>query len=70
MSQRLRCCHRCTDGPSLGTSKLASHVGFFQELVTHDPNISLFELRDALTGAKDVTVYQLAAAGLLRRMPS
>jgi transposase len=51
-----------------GTGKLAAHVDFFQELVTQDPDITLFELRDALAHATDVTVHHSAIAGLLKRL--
>ncbi|MFG5382865.1 hypothetical protein, partial [Yoonia sp. R2-816] len=40
-----------------GTGKLAAHVGFLEELVAQDPDITLFELRDALTDAEGVVVH-------------
>ena len=55
-------------GRPAGTGKLAAHVGFFQELVTQDPDITLFELRDALADAEGVTVHHSAIAGLLKRL--
>ena len=51
-----------------GTGKLAAHVGFFRELVTQDPDITLFELRDAFADAEGVTVHHSAIAGLLGRL--
>ncbi len=51
-----------------GTGKLAAHVGFFRELVAQDPDITLFELRDALADAKGVSVHHSAIAGLLKRL--
>ncbi len=35
-----------------GSGKLAPHISFFRELVAQDPDITLFELRDALVGAE------------------
>ncbi len=51
-----------------GTGKLAAHVAFFQELVRQDPDITLFELRDALAQATGVTEHHSAIAGLLKRL--
>lgn len=51
-----------------GTGKLAAYVGFFEELVAQDPDITLFELRDALTDAEGVAVHHSAIAGLLKRL--
>ena len=51
-----------------GTGKLAAHVGFFKELVGQDPDITLFELRDALADATGVTVHHSAIAGVLKRL--
>ena len=51
-------------GRPSGTGKLAAHVGFFQELLTQDPDITLFELADA----KGVIVHHSAIAGLLKRL--
>lgn len=55
-------------GRPVGTGKLAPHVGFFEELVAQDPDITLFELRDALADAEGVTVHHSAIAGLLKRL--
>jgi transposase len=51
-----------------GTGKLAAHVRFFQELIEQDPDITLFELRDALADAEGVVVHHSAIAGLLKRL--
>jgi transposase len=55
-------------GRPRGTGKLAPHVAFIQELVRQDPDITLFELRDALAHATGVTVHHSAIAGLLKRL--
>ncbi len=55
-------------GRPLGTGKLAAHAGFLQELVTQDPDMTLFELRDALADAEGVTVHHSAIARLLKRL--
>ncbi len=51
-----------------GSGKLVPHVGFFRELVAQDPDITLFELRDALADAEGATVHHSAIAGLLKRL--
>ncbi len=55
-------------GRPRGTGKLAAHVGFILEVVEQDPDITLFELRDALTDAEGVTVHHSAIAALLKRL--
>lgn len=55
-------------GRPRGTGKLATHVDFFLELLTQDPDITLFELRDALAHATSITVHHSAIAGLLKRL--
>ncbi len=55
-------------GRPAGTGKLAAHVGFILEVVKQDPDITLFELRDALADAEDVTVHHSAIAALLKRL--
>ena len=55
-------------GRPAGTGKLAAHVGLLQELVAQDPDITLFELRDALADAGGVRVHHSAIAGLLKRL--
>ena len=47
-------------GHPSGSGQLAPHVGFFQDLVAQDPDITLFELRDALGDAQEVTVHHCA----------
>ncbi|SDX36387.1 Transposase [Ruegeria halocynthiae] len=51
-----------------GTGKLAAHVGFFRELVMQDPDITLFELRNAFAEAEGATVHHSAIASLLKRL--
>lgn len=55
-------------GRPRGTGKLGPYVGFFKELVMQDPDITLFELRDALAEAEGVTVHHSAIADLLKRL--
>ena len=38
-------------GPRCGKGKLAPHQAFLKELVAQDPDITLFEMRDALAEA-------------------
>ena len=47
-----------------GHGKLAPHRAFFEELVTQDPDITLFELRDA----EAVQVHHSSDADLLARL--
>ena len=51
-----------------GSGKLAAHIGFFLELVAQDPDITLFELRDAFADAEGIAVHHSAIAGLLKRL--
>lgn len=51
-----------------GRGKLAPHRAFFEELVTQDPDITLFELRDALADAEGVQVHHSSIADLLSRL--
>ncbi|MEM9047398.1 MAG: hypothetical protein AAGC92_01645 [Pseudomonadota bacterium] len=46
---------------------MAAHAGFFREPLAQDPDIALFELRDALIDAEGVTVRRSAIAGRLKR---
>ena len=55
-------------GRPSGSGKLAAHVGFLCELVKQDPDITLFELRDALADAESVAVHHSAIAALLKRL--
>lgn len=57
-----------TMGRPPGTGKLAPHVGFFEELIAQDPDITLFELRDALADAVGVEVQHSAIWHLLKRL--
>lgn len=50
------------------TGKLARHRAFFEELVMQDPDITLFELRDALSDAEGVQVHHSSIADLLSRL--
>ena len=48
-----------------GRGKLAPHRAFFEELIAQDPDITLFELRDALAEAEGVQVHHSSIASLL-----
>ena len=52
-------------GRPKGQGKLAPFRSFFEELVAQDPDITLFELRDALADAQGVQVHHSSIAGLL-----
>ncbi len=51
-----------------GTGKLAACVVFFKELVEQGPDITLFELRDALACAHGVSARHSTIAVLLKRL--
>lgn len=55
-------------GRPKGSGKLAPHVGLFEELITQDPDITLFELRDALADATGLQVQHSAIGHLLKRL--
>ncbi|SFU19018.1 IS630 family transposase [Sedimentitalea nanhaiensis] len=55
-------------GPPRGKGKLAPHQAFLEELVAQAPDITLFELRDALTDAEGVRVHHSSIANLLSRL--
>uniref|UniRef100_UPI003999FDE1 IS630 family transposase n=1 Tax=Roseovarius halophilus (ex Wu et al. 2025) TaxID=3376060 RepID=UPI003999FDE1 len=55
-------------GPPRGKGKLAPHQAFVEELVAQDPDITLFELRDALADAEGVRVHHSSIANLLSRL--
>lgn len=55
-------------GRPRGQGKLAAHRAFFEELIAQDPDITLFELRDALAEAAGVTVHHSSFANLLSRL--
>jgi len=50
-----------------GTGKLAGYKAFLIELVTQDPDITLFELRDALQAAHAVRVHHSSIDRALKR---
>jgi len=47
------------------TGKRVPYVGVFRALAMQDPDITLFDLRNALAAAEGVTVRHSAIAGLL-----
>ena len=55
-------------GPPHGKGKLAPYQAFLEELVAQDPDITLFELRDALAEAEGVRVHHSSIANLLSRL--
>ena len=55
-------------GPPRGRGKLAPHQAFLEELIAQDPDITLFELRDALAEATGVRVHHSSIANLLSRL--
>lgn len=48
--------------------KLAPHVGFFEELIAQDPDITLFELRDARAYETGRQVQHSLIGHLLKRL--
>lgn len=55
-------------GRPRGGGKLAPYRAFFEELVAQDPDITLFELRDALAAAEGVEVHHSSIASVLSRL--
>ncbi len=55
-------------GPPRGRGKLAPYRVFLEELIAQDPDITLFELRDALADAEAVRVHHSSIAKLLSRL--
>ncbi len=55
-------------GRPKGSGKLAPHIDFFEELIVQDPDITLFELRDALADATGLQVQHSAIGHLLKRL--
>ena len=55
-------------GRPRGRGKLAPYRSFFEELVVQDPDITLFELRDALMTAEGIKVHHSSIATLLSRV--
>lgn len=62
------CADPAPQGRPKGGGKLAPHKSFFEELVTQDPDITLFEMRDALAEAEGVRVHHSSIAALLTRL--
>ena len=60
--------HPAPQGRPPGRGKLAPFEAFFEELVTQDPDITLFELRDALVTAEGVKAHHSSIAALLSRL--
>lgn len=54
-------------GRPVGHGKLAPYADFFQELIAQDPDITLFELRDALADAHGEKVHHSGIAVMLKR---
>jgi transposase len=54
--------NRAPQGRPLGTGKPAPHQAFFEELIAQDPEVTLFELRDALAEAEGVRVHHSSIA--------
>jgi transposase len=70
-ARQVRTKGRATPAPQgrpRNTGKLAAHRAFFEELVKQDPDITLFELRDALADAEGVQVHHSSIADLLSRL--
>ena len=61
-------CGTAPQGPPHGKGKLAPHQAFLEELIAQDPDITLFELRDALAEAEGVRVHHSSIANLLSRL--
>jgi transposase len=55
-------------GPKRGNGKLAPYHDFLIELVTQDPDITLYELRDALLAAHGAEVHHSAIGYALDRL--
>ena len=55
-------------GRPVGHGKLAPYAGFFEELIAQDPDITLFELRDALADAHGEKVHHSGIAVMLNRL--
>lgn len=55
-------------GRPTGRGKLVPYRAFIEELVAQDPDITLYELRDALAMAEGVQVHHSSIAALLKRL--
>ena len=53
-------------GRPVGHGKLAPYADFFQELIAQDPDITLFELRDALADAHGVKLHHSGASNNIK----
>ena len=62
------CASPAAQGRPPGQGKLAPHKAFFEDLIRQDPDITLFELRDALADAEGVRVHHSSIADLLSRL--
>ncbi|WBU59083.1 hypothetical protein [Paracoccus albus] len=51
-----------------GKGKLAPHRAFLEELIAQDPDITLFELPDALSEAEGVQAHHSSITNLLSRL--
>ena len=63
-----RQCSAWPQGRPRGRGKLAPHQAFLEELVAQDPDITLYELRDALAMGEGVNVHHSSIAALLKRL--
>ena len=57
----------CVLGRPVGHAKLAPFADFFQNLIAQDPDITLFELRDALANALGEKVHHSGIASIRKR---
>lgn len=55
-------------GRPTSRGKLVPYRAFIEELVAQDPDITLYELRDALAMAEGVQVHHSSIAALLKRL--
>lgn len=55
-------------GRPTGWGKLGAHTAFLVELVEQDPDITLFELRDALADAEGIQVHHSSIGRALERL--
>ena len=55
-------------GRPIGTGKLAPHEAFLRELLAQDPDITLYQMRDALADAAGLHVQHSAIGHLLQRL--
>ncbi len=70
-ARQIRACGSASISPMgrpVGTGKLAPYIHFFKELLMQDPDITWFELRDALVDTEGVLVHHSSIAQLLKRL--